>query len=546
MQNFAEGPDAYKSATQSTQSGSVQRVPSQPTGFSKSLSQDRTLSKGSSISSQLAIAYGNEGGGIGRTVSTTPMVVDVRHELAMALLRGSHADLGLCCMSMLLSLGFAVAGVVAMTDNEEERIIAVQSVAFLMAQSFGLSRVWRDWSMCNDSDIAKPSYIYLGFVVTFFILAVTGATYSVARVVEWHSFYVLALAWVTASAIMTSKAVRDRDFATKFILRPEAASQLDIVWICSGSHVYQIVVWISAVFAVATTLISMWTWETESMKLEMKGFFFLCVFFAQGSTFHLGKLMHDRADPLKARELRKHIPFQIVVVLSTAVSYIVPVVVVCFIELGTAKRFFLLVGLAFMMCTSFFLVKHAKDRHEFENLMLPMEHHPLGAVTESFGQRDYHTSPIGEERNSRGNSMPPPGGSQLGRYDVGAARPQLMDAPVGRADGQALPMPPPMSPQAPQPPALPPAFPPSLPATRTSFSPSPPASEDYQTPGSDEERTIEHLSNLRRSLRENSAKLDNLNLDQGSLGADGHLKESPGSFGLADEDVAPETAHFAQ
>jgi len=151
-------------------------------------------------------------------------------------------------------------------------------------------------------------------IAVFFVVAVTFACYSLAVAVEWHGFFIVSLLWVMVSSFLASKAVRDRDFAKKTtsrLVETDSEQLPDIMWACTKSPVYQIVVWSSAVFAVGTTLIFMWSWDEDNMEPVMKGFFSLCVFFGQGSTFHLGKLLHDRSDPIKARELQENIPFQV-------------------------------------------------------------------------------------------------------------------------------------------------------------------------------------------------------------------------------------------
>jgi len=306
--------------------------------------------------------------------------VDMRHSVALSLLRGSDAHLTLCCLSMVMSLVIAVVGIARMTDDEVKRIIAIQAVVFLMAQAFWLTRVWRDWTLSTESETAKPSVFYVSLVACLFTLAVVLVIYCLEVVIDWHGFYVISSLWVMFSAVMLSKAVRDRDFANKSLQHPVQDVQghsehlLHVVATCRDSLVDRVLTWFSAVLAVSMTLGFMWTWDSESMMIIIKAFMTLCTFWSEGSTFHLAKLLHDRADPNKKRELREQLGFQILVVFSTIVSYTVPLIVVVVLpDLHASKRFYLLCGLGFMMSTAFFLVKHVRDQLEFKRLVSPMD-----------------------------------------------------------------------------------------------------------------------------------------------------------------------------
>lgn len=329
-----------------------------------------------------------------------PTLDEIQHSLAKCIQRGSDLDSFLGCGSMIAAFGFAVVGVMTMTDDGKERTIAIQAVAFLIAQAFALSRAWRDWSLCKDrlgADTAKPSLLYVAMIAIFFVASVGFSVYSLASVVEWHGFYVVTLLWVSCSSLLASKAVRDRDFGKKFVQLTESAENTDglieILSFCVKSPVYQVVVWGSSAFAVGTTLVLMWSWDDETMELVMKGFFTLCVFFSQGSTFHLGKLMHDRADPIKSKELQEHYPFQFTVVLSSIVSYIVPLLIACYVDMETSKRFILLAGIGFMMSSSFFLVKHAKDHNELKELMAALVPHHQSELAGQSGSFHSQTHP---------------------------------------------------------------------------------------------------------------------------------------------------------
>merc|ERR1712183_1191331 len=175
----------------------------------------------------------------------------------------------------------------------------------------------------------------------------------------------------TVSTLCLSKAVRDRNDAAISLNVPieQKPERLpDILRICQGTLEYQALVWTSAVVAVAAMLGLMWTWEADSFAIERKGFITVCVLWCEASSFHFAKLVRDRADPVKAKELKKQIPFQVLVALSSVSSFVTLLIGVCVMPLDTSKRLFLFTGCGFVLSTAFFLAKHVRDRLEVRNL----------------------------------------------------------------------------------------------------------------------------------------------------------------------------------
>merc|ERR1719152_135352 len=113
----------------------------------------------------------------------------------------------------------------------------------------------------------------------------------------------------------------------------------------------------------------MWTWEEDVMVVERKGFISVCVLWCEASFFHFAKLVRDRADPLKARELRTQCAFQALVVISSLASFCILLGGVFIMPLDLPKKFYLAVGSGFMLSTAFFLAKHIRDHVELRKLL---------------------------------------------------------------------------------------------------------------------------------------------------------------------------------
>jgi hypothetical protein len=296
-----------------------------------------------------------------------------QYAFAVKLLQGTDGNYILCSASMAASLMLAAAGIIVMTDDAVKRVMSAQSIIFLVAQSFTLTRVSRDRSTFSASDIARPTLAYFIQVMVFLLAAVVMSVYSVitsATVTEWRGFYVMSLLWATVSALCLSKAVRDRSDAKIFLNLPAEERQArlpQILRICRGTLEYKVLVWMSAVVSVILMLGIMWSWDAETLVIERKGFISVCLLWCQVSAFHLAKLVRDRADPQKSPELGKQLPFQVLVVLSAITSSCILIVGLSLMPLLEGKRFCMLAGSGFAFSSALFLAKHVRDRVELRS-----------------------------------------------------------------------------------------------------------------------------------------------------------------------------------
>jgi hypothetical protein len=140
---------------------------------------------------------------------------------------------------------------------------------------------------------------------------------------------------------------------------------------------YRVLVVVSALLALGVMLGLMWSWGSNIMAIERKGFVSVCVLWCEVSAFHLCKLIRDRADPIKSRELRTQLPFQLLVIASSIASFGLLLGGVLIMPLDLPKRFFLLIGSGAMLSTAFFLAKHVRDRLEVQKLLAQDDSHDL-------------------------------------------------------------------------------------------------------------------------------------------------------------------------
>eukprot|EP00931_Biecheleriopsis_adriatica_P095743 TRINITY_DN69356_c0_g1_i1.p1 TRINITY_DN69356_c0_g1~~TRINITY_DN69356_c0_g1_i1.p1 ORF type:complete len:344 (+),score=59.51 TRINITY_DN69356_c0_g1_i1:142-1032(+) len=270
-----------------------------------------------------------------------------------------------------------MVGIYLMMDEitTTKAVLAVQSILFLVAQAFTLTRVSRDWSMFGITDLAKPSLAYLVQVAGMFIIALGLAIYAcfdVVQIEEWRGFYGISLLWVTISALCLSKAVRDRADAQRSSELPAEAHEVQFALIsraCSGSLEYRVLVVACALLGLGVMLGLMWRWDNETMAIERKGFISVCVLWCEVSAFHLCKLIRDRADRNKTKELRQQLPFQLLVIISSLASFGLLIGGILAMPLDLPKTFFLLIGSGCMLSTAFFMAKHVRDRLELQKLL---------------------------------------------------------------------------------------------------------------------------------------------------------------------------------
>merc|ERR1712194_911356 len=95
----------------------------------------------------------------------------------------------------------------------------------------------------------------------------------------------------------------------------------------------------------------------------------LALIFNASAGFHLAKLVRDLNDQEKAHQLRTQAAFKSMVVISFALSLIVPLVAICLMPLETQQRLFLLVGQLMTSNTSLNLAKMVRDLVEQRTLL---------------------------------------------------------------------------------------------------------------------------------------------------------------------------------
>jgi hypothetical protein len=309
-------------------------------------------------------------------------------ETALALLRGTEANHVLCCAAMATSVILAVVGFVMMVDTDTcGRDFAITTMLFMISQSFTVAKTSRDQKMAATALVAPelenaseyqfmmPTHAYIAQVFGFFLVSLILAMYSLVSLrvkQEWYGFAGLSFLWVLVTSLCLAKSVRDRQDAGTWAASPPdvRGKQLQhILGVCSGTLEYKALVWASFPIAAAVTLA--WTWlgfaEAE-LPVERKGFLTLAVVFNAISCFHLAKLVRDKANKAKAKELAQQLPFQVMVVASWLVSTVVPGISLFLMPLKSEQRCFLGVGFLMTMNSALNLAKLVRDNLEVKNI----------------------------------------------------------------------------------------------------------------------------------------------------------------------------------
>jgi len=308
---------------------------------------------------------------------------DASFHKAIILLRGSLPNYLLCWVSTALSCVFVALGITFMEEDENglalatKKAFAAQSVVFLISQAFTLAKTNRDTHVSkSDATLAvlKPTLAYLIQVFGFFVLALICATYSLivsSTVPEWRAFFAMAIVWIMLSVLCLSRAIRDRHEAQSCESLPAEAQELRLQHIystCRGTLEFVVLVWGSALISVALMLGTMWSWSSDVLAVERKGYFSGMILWSWVSAFHLAKLVRDRADPVKLKELSRQIPYQALIVSSAVLSTASLIVGAVLMPLALRHRLFLLAGACFTISAAFFLAKLVRDRQEVERL----------------------------------------------------------------------------------------------------------------------------------------------------------------------------------
>lgn len=294
----------------------------------------------------------------------------------------------LCWSSTALSVILAVLGIALMEEKEEnlalatKKTFAVQSVLFLFAQAFTVAKTLRDFHLGRSgaaSPEVAPTRAYMVQVLVFFGLAMVCAVYSLIIISdgkEWRAFFAMMILWLTLNAFCLSKAVRDRQEADDFVVLELGIKRrrLQYIWgMCMGTLEYKLMLWISTLASVGVMLGTMWSWSNEILALERKGYVSGMVLWCLFSSFHLAKLVRDRGDPIKAKELQSQLPFQMLVMVSSVLSTGALIGGACAMPLALRQRLFLIAGSCFSLTAAFYLAKHVRDRYEAMILQRPPE-----------------------------------------------------------------------------------------------------------------------------------------------------------------------------
>lgn len=84
-----------------------------------------------------------------------------------------------CCFGMLISIAIIVGGIITLTDDPKRATLLIQSIAFLVCQSFVLIRNGIAMKNYKDDDFRKPSPLYMSFLIIFALVALVTGAYNV-------------------------------------------------------------------------------------------------------------------------------------------------------------------------------------------------------------------------------------------------------------------------------------------------------------------------------------------------------------------------------
>lgn len=302
-------------------------------------------------------------------------------ESALELLRGSDANFGLCWVSTALSLLAAVLGIIFMEEDEVRsdtvtKVFAVQSIVFLLSQGFTVAKSLRDYHLgtLDSMTDVKPTKAYMVQVMLFFILAIVCSFYSLVGLAitpEWQAYFAMIIVWIVLNVLCLSKAIRDRHEASRFSGMPLHSQQSrlqHILAMCNGTKEYRAMLWLSTLLSVSLMLGIMWSWSDQILVIERKAYVSGMILWSLVSSFHLAKLVRDRADPVKSKELKTQMPFQVLVLASSVLSLGALLGGAFLMPLELRKRLFLLTGTCFTTTSAFYLAKHVRDRLEVKAL----------------------------------------------------------------------------------------------------------------------------------------------------------------------------------
>merc|ERR1712032_870726 len=86
------------------------------------------------------------------------------------------------------------------------------------------------------------------------------------------------------------------------------------------------------------------------------------------SIFHVAKLVRDKADRAKRKQLKKQVAFQVLIWASMLGSSAVVIGSIAMMPLELPQKFFMICGTLCMLSTAFFLAKAVRDTQEIDAL----------------------------------------------------------------------------------------------------------------------------------------------------------------------------------
>lgn len=299
---------------------------------------------------------------------------DPKYSALITLLRGSLVDFGMSCFSMFASTVVFVVGVILMTDDNVKRVFCVQPIIFLIAQSFTVTNIWRDRSMRQNYMVLidKPTLLYTGQSVVFFVVALSCTIFNFATIVDWQGFYATSAVWVGISTLSLSKVVRDWNYADIFIgLPPEDHAECfaKVSQLCKGSMEFRIFVWFSTLLSCFLLVGVVWTWDDSDVTPQAKGFISVCALWAEGSSFHLCKIVREYRELHARKDLKDNMPFQFLIVFSCIVSHVAIFLALATHKLKDWQRMHLVTSWGFALTCVFVVARHVKDRLDIFKLL---------------------------------------------------------------------------------------------------------------------------------------------------------------------------------
>jgi hypothetical protein len=265
-----------------------------------------------------------------------------------------------------------------MIPNDKEghklRFLAMQPVFFVLAQTFTVTTTWRDRTLFKEFNIHRPTEAYRNQSLFFFAVATFFAAHCFGNM-DWMGFYATSLGWIFVSAANLSKLLRDRNYADIFERIPPQTMHecfMELSEICKGSLEFQAFSWGSTAVAVVQPFVVILFWKTHTIyKVIYKPCLMGFIAYTVRDSFYLAKLFRDIIHPARRKELTPQ--FQFFTGLSWISSIGVYVAIVLWFKVQPWVRFYLIIGWAWAMCSTFFLTKHIRDRRDIVALIERVE-----------------------------------------------------------------------------------------------------------------------------------------------------------------------------